>query len=162
MTDEEKKVETGEKVDDMTQDYLAAIKELKENSVDRKQYEEVLTENRKLLQSIVDGRETEKQVEQEVIPTVQELRKELFNSEKELSNLEFAEKALQLRSQLINSGEPDPFLPIGNQISPSREDIDCANKVAETLKECIEYAEGDSAVFTNELQRRTVDVKLPR
>ena len=36
MTDEEKKtVETGTQVEDNTQDYLAAIKELKENSVDR-------------------------------------------------------------------------------------------------------------------------------
>ena len=57
-------------------------------------------------------------------------------------------------------GKPDPFLPIGEQIMPTDQDIQTAQKVADVLQECVDYAEGDSAVFTNELQRRLVDVKI--
>ena len=61
---------------------------------------------------------------------------------------------------MISEGKPDPFLPIGEQILPTDEDVAAANKVAAVLQECVDYAEGDSAVFTNELQRRLVDVKI--
>jgi hypothetical protein len=43
---------------------------------------------------------------------------------------------------------------------PTDEDVRTAQKVADVLQECVDYAEGDSAVFTNELQRRLVDVKI--
>ena len=44
----------------------------------------------------------------------------------------------------------------------SRSDYEAAERVATVVRECIEYAKGDSAVFTNELQRRTVDTAIPR
>lgn len=160
MTDEEKLIsETEEQVDDMTPDYLAAIKELKQNSVDRSEYDKLKAENKKLLDSIVNGQEIDLP-KQEDKPSIEELRTKLFSGESDLSNLEFVSNALELRSQLIAKGEPDPFLPVGNQISPTDQDIAAAQKVADVLQECVDYAEGDSAVFTNELQRRTIDVKI--
>ena len=152
MTDEEKKVETG-KVDDMTQDYVAAIKELKENSVDRSKYDALKAENKKLLNSIVNGQEVEGQANG---PTQREpdvIRKELFG--KEHSNLEYAKLMLELRSSLLSKGERDPFLPYGEQITPTPEDIEKAEKAAQIYQECIDYADGDSKLFTQELQRRT-------
>ena len=149
---------TGNQVDDMAPDYLAAIKELKENSVDRQKYDQLKAENKKLLDSIVNGQEldlpkTEKK------KSVDELRKELFSDSQDLTNLDFIKDALELRSALISEGKPDPFLPVGNQIAPTDFDIATAEKVAQALQECVDYAEGDSSVFTNELLRRTVDVK---
>ena len=85
----------------------------------------------------------------------------MFENEHQ-SNLEYWENALNLRQALIDSGENDPFLPYGHKIVPTTEDVECANRVAEVVKECIEYANGDSQLFTNELNRRTVDVALPR
>lgn len=76
------------------------------------------------------------------------------------SNLQYIERTLALREALIAEGKPDPFLPVGSQIMPTEEDIAAANRVATVLKECVEYAQGDSSVFTNELQRRLVDVKI--
>lgn len=152
MTEEEKKVETG-KVDDMTQDYVAAIKELKENSVDRSKYDALKAENKKLLNSIVNGQEVEGQANG---PTQREpdvIRKELFG--KEHSNLEYAKLMLELRSSLLSKGERDPFLPYGEQITPTPEDIEKAEKAAQIYQECIDYADGDSKLFTQELQRRT-------
>ena len=161
---EEKEISVTGTVEDNTQDYLAAIKELKQNSVDRSEYDKLRAENKKLIDAVVNGQpgQEEPVVSKHSKEQIDELRNELFNSPKELNNLEYITKAMELREALIENGEPDPFLPVGKQISPTRDDLEGAEKVAQVYKECIEYAEGDSEVFTNELMRRTRDVKLPR
>lgn len=154
---DEKELQTnvsGEVVDNT--DYIAAIKELKENSVDRAKYDQLRAENKKLLDSIVNG--TSIEVPAEPKKSTEELREAYLKEDQ--SNLEFITNTLKLREALISEGKPDPFLPIGEQILPSDEDIKTAQKVADVLQECVDYAEGDSAVFTNELQRRLVDVKI--
>lgn len=88
------------------------------------------------------------------------LRKTLFDSE--LNNLDYVDTALKLRKALIDNGQADPFLPVGSQISPTAEDVAAANRVADVMQACIDYADGDSELFTQELQRRTVDVKVRR
>lgn len=153
--DEEKSV-TGTQVEDMTPDYLAAIKELKENSVDRSEYDKLKAENKKLLDSIVNG--TEVALPKAEKKSVEELRAVYLKEDQ--TNLEYIENALKLREALIAEGKPDPFLPVGEQILPTDDDVKTAQKVADVLQECVDYAEGDSAVFTNELQRRIVDVKV--
>lgn len=161
---EEKEISVSGTVEDNTQDYLAAIKELKENSVDRSEYDKLRAENKKLIDAVVNGQpgQEEQVVSKHSKEQIDDLRNELFNSPRELNNLEYITKAMELREALIENGEPDPFLPVGKQISPTRDDIEGAEKVAQVYKECIEYADGDSEVFTNELMRRTRDVKLPR
>ena len=161
MTEE---IKENTQVEDTTTDYIEAIKTLKQNSVDRSEYEKLRAENKKLIDTVVNG--LPGQEEQVVVKhskeQIDDLRNDLFNSPRELNNLEFITKTMELREALMENGEPDPFLPVGKQISPTRDDIEGAEKVAQVYKECIEYAEGDSEVFTNELMRRTRDVKLPR
>ena len=161
---EEKEVSVTGTVEDNTQDYLAAIKELKQNSVDRSEYDKLRAENKKLIDAVVNGQpgQEEPVFTKHSKEQIDDLRNELFNSPKELNNLEYITKAMELREALMENGEPDPFLPVGKQISPTRDDLEGAEKVAQVYKECIDYAEGDSEVFTNELMRRTRDVKLPR
>ena len=161
---EEEKINVTGTVEDNTQDYLAAIKELKENSANRSEYDKLRAENKRLIDAVVNGQpgQEEPAVSKHSKEQIDELRNDLFNSPKELNNLEYVTKAMELREALMENGEPDPFLPVGKQISPTRDDIEGAEKVAQVYKECIEYAEGDSEVFTNELMRRTRDVKLPR
>ena len=161
---EEKEISVTGTVEDNTQDYLAAIKELKENSVNRSEYDKLRAENKRLIDAVVNGQpgQEETVVVKHSKEQIDDLRNELFNSPRELNNLEFITKAMELRDALMENGEPDPFLPVGKQISPTRDDIEGAEKVAQVYKECIDYAEGDSEVFTNELMRRTRDVKLPR
>ena len=161
---EEKEISVTGTVEDNTQDYLAAIKELKENSVNRSEYDKLRAENKKLIDAVVNGQpgQEEPAFTKHSKEQIDDLRNELFNSPRELNNLEYITKAMELREALIENGEPDPFLPVGKQISPTRDDLEGAEKVAQVYKECIEYAEGDSEVFTNELMRRTRDVKLPR
>ena len=156
MQEEKELNVSGEKVEDMTPDYLAAINELKQNSVNREDYNKLKAENKKLLDSIVNNVPVEVQSPQR--KSIEELRAAYLKEDQ--TNLEYISNALKLREALISEGKPDPFLPIGEQILPTDEDIAAANKVASVLQECVDYAEGDSAVFTNELQRRLVDVKI--
>lgn len=155
---EEKEISvTGTEVEDMTPDYLTAIKELKQNSVDRQKYDELKAENKRLLNAVVNGQTVEVE-EGPKYRDVGEIRDELFNNEH--NNLEYVKLALELRNTLMAKGETDPFLPVGRQISPTREDVEMAEKCAQVYQECIDYAEGDPALFTQELMRRTRDVKV--
>jgi hypothetical protein len=140
---------------DTSEDYLSVIKDLKKNTVSKSSYDKLREENKQLLNSLVNGETIEQEKPKEV--DIDKLRKELFNEDANVNNLTFISKALELRSALIEKGEPDPFLPIGNRIAPTDEDILKASKVATILEECVEYSQGDSSVFTNELQRRMVD-----
>lgn len=157
MTDEERINVTGNEVDDMTPDYLAAINELKQNSVDRSKYDALKAENKKLLNSIVNGQDVQLE-SQPKMRSVDEIREELFNHEH--SNLDYIKLALELRATLMAEGKPDPFIPVGKQISPTRQDEEIAEKCAQVYQECVDYADGDSEVFTNELMRRTRDVRI--
>ena len=151
MIDEKQINETGT-VEDSTQDYLAAIQELKQNSVDRSEYEKLKAENKKLINAVVNGQSGDIEAKPEH-RDVDVIRDELFNQEH--SNLDYVKLALELRSSLIAEGKPDPFLPVGNQIAPTAQDEEAAEKVAAIYQECIDYADGDSKLFTQELMRRT-------
>lgn len=165
MTNENEEVKTKEvesqqkKVDDSV-DYIEAIKEIKENSVDKSLYEELREKNKQLIKALATGQTLEEEKKEPV--DIKKLRAELYREDSDLSNLEYAKKTLELRDALISKGERDPFLPWGEKIIPTQQDVEAANRVADIMKECIEYADGDNAVFTNELQRRTIDVTLPK
>lgn len=133
--------------------YIEAIQELRANSVDKTAYEKVVAENKQLLNSLVRGETVDTQ--REVNIDIKALRNDLFNGEN--TNLDYISKSLQLRNELIKRGEKDPFLPHGAQIIPTEEDIATANRVASALQSCVDYADGDSNIFTTELQRIMVD-----
>lgn len=141
-------------------DYIEAINELKRKSVDRDKYDALRAENKKLIESIVNGQSVEVEAQPINKRSAKDIRNELFNTA-ELSNLEYVEKALELRDAVLEEKGVDIFVGAGHKLNPSQEDYETANRVAETFKQCIDYAQGDSEVFTNELMRKTNDVKLP-
>lgn len=143
--------------DDTTQDYISAIKEMKKNSVSKEEYEKLKQENRNLLQTLVEGGSIEA-VQEKPPVDIKALRKELFQENSGLDNLTYITKTLELRDALIESGEPDPFLPMSSKATPTDEEVRTAEKVAEAFRSCIEYAEGDSQIFTQELMRITADI----
>lgn len=142
-------------------DYIAALQELKQNSVPKADYAKLQDENRRLLKSLINGETIEGQIEE--APDIAQLRKDLFSGEGDLTNLQYVQKALELRTAIIESGGVDPFLPVGHRVTPDEEDIRAANRVAKILQECVDTADGDSAIFTSTLQRAMVDTspKIP-
>lgn len=153
---EEEKQTVNEEAKTPETNYIDAIQQLKENSVNKEDYDKLLTENKQLLDAMINGKEIQ-QEETKPQVDIDQLRRDLYSSPTELNNLDYVTKTLELRQALIDKGEVDPFLPQGHQISPTLDDIATANRVAQVYQECVDYADGDSEVFTNELMRRTTD-----
>lgn len=147
---------SGEEMLDTDSDYVQAISELKANTVSKDHYNKLRTENKRLLDALVNGQQID--IKPEEKPNVDELRKKLFKKDGQLSNLEYVDTALKLRKALIENGEPDPFVGHGSKLQVTNEMIESAERVAEGLQYCVDFAEGDSGIFTAQLQRITKDV----
>lgn len=151
-------------VEDNTNDYIDQIQKLKENSVSKEDYNKLKADNKKLIDALANGTSVEGKVEPKTsaVEKINECRKKLFGKGSNLDNLEYCKTAVELRDALIEKGERDPFLPFGHHVVATESDYEIANRVANVMKECIDYADGDADIFTNELQRRTVDVVIPK
>ena len=151
-------------VEDNTNDYIDQIKKLKENSVSRDDDDKLRLDNKRLIDALANGTQLEGKVEPKIsaVENINELRKKLFSKGSNLDNLEYCKTAVELRDALIENGERDPFLPFGHNVIATDSDHETAERVATVMRECIDYADGDSDIFTNELQRRTVDVVIPK
>lgn len=156
--------ETKEVVDNQdngtASDYLEVINDLKKNTVSKEEYEKLREENKMLLNNIANNvqPEVEENNTEEAVD-IAKLREDLFSSDnQDMTNLDYITKVMALRKALIEKGERDPFLPSGQNILPTDEDIKTANRVAEVYQNCIDIADGNPDIFTQELQRVTVDV----
>lgn len=151
-------------VEDNTNDYIDQIKKLKENSVSKDDYDKLRLDNKRLIDALANGTQLNEKVDSKIdaVENINNLRKKLFSNESNLNNLEYCKAAVELRDELIKKGERDPFLPFGHNVVATDSDYETSERVATVMKECIEYADGDSDIFTNELQRRTVDVVIPK
>ena len=158
MAEEEKREEEGIDV----QKYLDEIQKLKEERVPKTELEKLREENKQLLESLLNGKEPEKEEENTEGPTIQELRNKLYGKGSEdLTDLEYIEGTLLLRQKLIDEEGIDPFVPIGRKYSPDANDIYCAQKLAEGFQHCVDVAQGDNTVFLNEITRITKDTAMP-
>ena len=136
-----------------------ALKEARENSVPKADYEKLEKENKELVAQIINGegnvgngQPTPEKVD------IKALREDLYGPKgADLSNLDFWKKTLQLRQAVIEQEGYDPFLPHGAKIKPNEQDVERAEAVAKTVQECIDKSEGSSEVFTALLQQETAN-----
>lgn len=155
MTDEKElnnvtSQETGETDNNQ---YIEALNQYKANSVSKAEYEKLKAENKKLLDSIVNGTEVALPASEKA--NIDELRKKLATSSEDgLSSLEYADTMLKLRERLLEEGEEDPFVAHGSQYSPTQLDYDRAHRVAAVLQDCVDRADGDDQTFLAELNKR--------
>lgn len=154
----QQQIESGETVGTGNEAYIDAISEMKKNYVPKDKLQQVQAENKKLLDALVSGKQIDLPQEKKV--DVNELRKKLYGKEADLSNLEYIQNTLELRKALIDAGERDPFLPVGDRVTVTAEHYEKAEQVAEFLQSCVDFADGDSGVFTAEYQRRVKDSSL--
>ena len=138
------------------QTYIDEIQNLRENTVSKDQYEKKCEENRKLIQSLANGTPLPGAEQEPPKPSIEELRKKLANGD-QLNNLEYVKTVLALRNSLIEKGEQDPFVPQGANVKPEATDWAAAQRVADAFQSCVDYADGDSEIFTTELMRITKD-----
>lgn len=156
--DNENEKEVVEKKDDTFTALLQKFEELKKNSVSRNEYDQLVERNKQIINSSLNENKPDK--DDSPKRSIDEIRKEMFG--KEHNNLDYAKHACELRERCLEEGKPDPFLPFGSKIVPTEEDKAAAERVYQGFKHCIEYAEGDNATFTNELNRITLDTGIMR
>ena len=153
MEEKEQSVTQQENVEQDTNNYIEAIKEMKANSVSKDAYKKLQEENKKLLESLIAGETIEAPkttVEEKV--DLNALRKHLDETE---SPIDYCKTSLKLHEETLKQLGYNDYLPNGKKIRPTKEDEEKANLFIEQVKECIDYADGDDQLFIQELQRRT-------
>ena len=129
-----------------------ALKEQKENSVSKEDYEKLKAENTELMRSIIDGSPHSGRNEPEEKPAdLHKLAADL--REGGIGNLEYCKRALKFRDEYMKKYERDPFAP--NNDKMTEEDEEKARNVAEVMKECMEQADGSETMFNALLMERT-------
>ena len=134
-------------------DYIAAIKELKENSVSKDKYDALMAERKKLIDSIVNGQEDEAQEETpEIGSRLDYYRK--YKENKFNSNLEYWDNLIKLRKATIAEYGADPTVtgnqgltPEGEKVEPAYGEPEAMANAFDTIENMIKEADGDPRYF---------------
>ena len=156
MSEEEREQQNPDNEPEMTaKEYINQIKDLKEKTVSREEYERIKNDNKELAKALINGTGANIPgiTKPENKPDLDDLRKKLF-TKKSKNDLEYFTNLLALRDGVMADGQPDPFLPINREFRATAQDEADAERIATQIKEAIEYADGDPAVFSNDLRRR--------
>ena len=156
MSEEEREQQNPDNEPEMTaNEYINQINDLKERTVSREEYERIKNDNRELAKALINGTGANIPgiTKPENKPDLDDLRKKLF-TKKSKNDLEYFTNLLALRDGVMADGQPDPFLPINREFRATAQDEADAERIATQIKEAIEYADGDPAVFSNDLRRR--------
>lgn len=130
------------------------VLDIHKNFVKKEQYDELQENYRKLVKGILDGGDLpadDPNGEEDL--DIAQLKKELYDPNNSLSNLEYVEKTLKLRDAIIEKKGIDPFMPAGINGDPFKTDAErqaaeqSALKVAKVLAEAVQQANGDPATF---------------
>lgn len=151
MTEQEKKVESGEVVQS-AEDYIATINSIKKNSVPREEYEKLIEERRQLLKSLETSKPQETSTD-EVPEDLNMLRNKLNNSK---NDIEYVENVLHLRETVLKQEGVDIFVNPHSGVDESSD----SEEVANFLRECIDQSGGSNAVFIAKVGEKIID--MPR
>lgn len=152
--------------EDITLSTIDAMAEMKKNYeanyVSREKYNETQAVNKRLLDAMITGKSIEEGGKVEKKADIQTLRNELYGKDcGKLNSVEYIQKTLDLRKALIEAGERDPFITVGDHTKTPVEAVEGAERVAEGLQAMLDFAEGDEGIFLAEYQRRVDDPKIP-
>lgn len=156
MSEEEREQQNPDNEPEMTaKEYINQINDLREKTVSREEYERIKNDNKELAKALINGTGANIPgiTKPEEKPDLDDLRKKLF-TKKSKNDLEYFTNLLALRDGVMADGQPDPFLPINREFRATAQDEADAERIATQIKEAIEYADGDPAVFSNDLRRR--------
>ena len=156
MSEEERELQNPDNDPEMTaSEDINQINNLRENTVAREGYERIKNDGKELAKALINGTGANIPgiTKPEEKPDLDDLRKKLF-TKKSKNDLEYFTNLLALRDGVMADGQPDPFLPINREFRATAQDEADAERIATQIKEAIEYADGDPAVFSNDLRRR--------
>lgn len=107
--------------------------------------------------AVINGNQAGKADEPEP-PSVKECRDKVLDVvNRGGSNLDYVKAALALNEACEREQGISCFLPQGKDVIPTADEVQSAQRVESVFRECVEIADGDPAVFNNELMRRMKD-----
>ena len=156
MEEKETRIESNEEEAVSGEQYIEAIKKLQQTTVSKDDYAKLKEENKKLLDSLINGEtiEAPKVPGEEVNP--EEVVKHIIDNLNTGSSLQGIQDILKLVDYDKAHGKVHPFVSMNNK-NPDEDDVAKAERVEQYLRDCIEYAEGDKALFAQELTRNLED-----
>lgn len=125
-------------------DLVKEIQELKKNTVSKEEYEKLKGQNKELIKQIISGGGQDMKAEDN--PSIEELRKNIFENSDSKTNLEIADNIVKLYDARLKEGV-NIFLPKGNKTQYTRADYEAADHYVETIRSMVTEAEGDPIVF---------------
>lgn len=132
------------------------VLDIQKNYVKKDKYDKLEGDYRQLVSHILDGTDIDNPGGDQESPKASDLRKELYNPDGSLSNLEYVEKTLQLRKIIKEETGRDPFLPAGIKETPTEADAAAAQRVADILQSAVDEAEGDPEAFDVILSKKII------
>lgn len=144
-----------EKVDNT--DYIAAIKELKQNSVPKSEADALKAENKKLLDALVNGEEIEANSGEQLGSRLDYYK--AYKENKFSTDLEYWTNFLNLRKATIKEYGADPCVtgsfgltPEGGRVEPSYGEQETIDEQLNMIEDFITQANGNSLVFETLMQ----------
>ena len=138
-------------------DYIDAIKELKQNSVDKDKYDALKAENKKLLEAMINGTELQSQSTEQLDDRLEYYKK--YKENKFNNDLEYWENFLNLRKATMKEYGSDPCVTGNYGLTPEGGRANAAYGEAETVQEQMEMIEdfvkeanGNPLIFETLLQ----------
>lgn len=147
-------------VESADNNYIETIKELKNNSVSKKEYDDLLRQNKQLLDTLVKG-ESLAPAKDEVVMSDEDLKKLIKKTSRDTTNLDYITTMLAIRKEMMAKGLEDPMAPKVVNHTNDEKDYEKAQKVAEFLQECVDNANGDNETFKALFQAGIIDPKIP-
>lgn len=146
------------------QSLVEQVVELKKNSVSKDEYNKLAQQNKELMAALIEGGQVEGEPSEPEPIDISKLVTEMRQMDNTTLDIEYVQKALDYRNAVIEQfgEENDPFCPTQSRFTPSNEDKEKAQNVADVFQQCIEESKGNNAVFLALLQERTRDIKLPK
>ena len=135
--------------------FLEAAKKVKEDTVPKAEFDKANERIKKLTEFIVEGGDGSQPQQAPKARTTAELKKVLSNEN--TNNLEYVKAALELRKQVMDRGEADPFLPKSTHTPVTSIDVEGAEKVATVLQECVDQSGDDPDTFNFLFEKRLND-----
>ena len=114
---------------------------------------ELLAAKRKYYDTIINGNQVDEHTAQP--KTAKEIGEELakIKEKDSLTNLEYVTKSLELDEAVVRETGHSSFLPMGKGISPTADEESIAERYTKFMKQAVNEADGDPAVFNSIIER---------
>lgn len=142
-------------------DYISVINDLKKKRVPIEKYNDVVNQNKQLLDALANGGGQFAEEAAEEVKDIKELCKELNGAH---TNLDYIKTALEIRKQMMlqHGAEADPFVSFNPENAPDAQAYQKASDVAEGLQAMVDEADGDPGAFNVLIQQNFRDTNQYR